>query len=1443
MTNRDDSMESSEASEPTTTTTSGPVALTGYIYQRDVSLWLALHLIIEKGRCDALTVEPVDEEDAIASVEASSTMEKPLTLEEARNGHAETTLRDLTLSVQVKMRNTDPWNIDAINKVLTHGTRRVPALDALDADPHRHFLFVTNAAVQGVAKNLRARSPLSFSRRIPYSTAKLRTKFGTQVDLDARIGVLPDLDTEKLDGRIDRILSTYLKVPTHRLADCRKALAECVFVQMTKGGGSLTRSTIERIVTTHGGYLGPFGKDGLFVPPKNYAKIQSVFTQGHAVFIRGPSGTGKTTVAWRLIGTLMNADTRGREIIEAKHPDDVPESNPNRPVLVYIEDPFGHYSLSPNARLWVKALPALLREADPDRIIVVTSRSDLFAAAGAKNIGHSLVKLHPEEYDAPRRARLFNAHLNALPANRQDPVYRERRYILQELETPLEFDKFFSRISAHRDEDGPVQGHIRIILASAKNTAIEDRLILALQDRNLETPAALAWGLLTAFPKLDGPTLDRVLSQLELDDLEGLRTVPDETLDAVESLFTDLVDKHSLRRRDDRYVYRHNRDEKGLRLTFQKQRREASRHLSRLVGSLLDEETEEAEDAAIALAVRIENDGDWLARETLPTTPKNPFKAMEDAEQRKRNYAAASARRLKLTLPRPFRARMDEALVARALRADGTSVRSAFEHLALVGSEFCPEARLARWLLARSGKDSDDFADFMMASWIDIQEDDAFYEEMKDHPSTRPLLRSYVTHGAPGERHHRLGALIAPLYRLDPEIGPTFQQALIDNVDRLGGINASFLAEGAFRDIDQADSVVEVVCDALQRLEDAEPWPESDDWESINDIMSDEEAQWHGEHLGMESQDTANVLETYVDRVREAGQWEKLKTTLNTPESLLVWLRATQGQDVQRQYEEMAYLREALKAHGREVAFWSRASRAGDGPVEFAWEALASETASVSEAASSYLVQSGAELGAERITNLRALRGSQGVIEAVYHWETEVRQWQDAREDQTNDALTALASVRRRLPTVHPIDPMAVSLMDVEQSVLGALGILQMTPQQADATVEQLEGIRNPASREFDLAVLKAQAARGKDVRPELEDRLQARSTPTVWDRNYLEMVTQTLCDLGFADAALSYVNHPHCTVARTAAAHCLATADAFPEALEALLKSKSRSVMEVLWSYLGDKPADAVQPQLEALLENEAHDLERTDIERVFYPYAERAAERLLDLRVDDLAMEMDSLRQRAWTTQSDDLAWDLVQLIVRHSPAATLGDLLQAALNGDEPATMRQALLAAFIAEASPVDLSTIDHAILFSQFRRTVASHRISMALVIGLHANDEQLEALVDRFGAMEIDQLMTIPLAAGFANRSEKLDTSPADQEILESRKRAKLKSVLRHIDPRLAELISCALTEGELIDPAKLGTLGHVGLRKPLVHRLSGTVFAEPKKAKIEPLGGARQEY
>jgi hypothetical protein len=261
-----------------TTGGAGGYSIAGYEYQIDVSVWLALDLVLANRLTRELVLEPATEED----IEADLTEFEPgrITSTAALDGYR--------LIVQAKLRTGDAWSVKAVKALLEHGEARASAAKRLE-DPRARYLLVTSAGLNGGAADLRVRRagswpkagqmPITIERTLPAGSA-------------GRVAVIGNEDEERLNTDIKELLRESFRVPNARLEECRRALREEARLRIGgAGGGRWTRPELLRLVRRHDGYIASSPELDHYVHPTNWCELLGALRDRHAALIIGQSGT------------------------------------------------------------------------------------------------------------------------------------------------------------------------------------------------------------------------------------------------------------------------------------------------------------------------------------------------------------------------------------------------------------------------------------------------------------------------------------------------------------------------------------------------------------------------------------------------------------------------------------------------------------------------------------------------------------------------------------------------------------------------------------------------------------------------------------------------------------------------------------------------------------------------------------------------------------------------------------------------------------------------------------------------------------------------------------------------------------------------------------------------------------------------------------------------
>lgn len=1256
-----------ESETKTESKKSASYSLEGYVYQRDVTVWLGLSLIVEKQVCAAILVEPANEEDAEAAIDSSDEAET----------NSDLKTEQYTLTLQVKSRSTGPWDIGAVKSLLEHGKRRDSALKQLE-DKDRRFIMITDADLRGTARTLSINSPLSFSKDIPASL-----KCYNDISLTGRLGVLARLDREKLDNRINVLLTDRFKVPRAEREKCYKVLGDQIFALMRQGGGRLTRATLIDILQKHGGYLGGFAEEDIFVPPSNIDKFHDALQDRHAVIIRGPSGTGKTFLSEYLINRSLESFPTGCVRVKAKTPTDIRAQDLGDSVIFDIEDPWGKYKPSDNAAEWTADLRDQIRSASEDRRFVITTRSDLFTAADVKNLDPFIVDLTAEHYSARDRAKIYNARLEKLPLPLKRLANRHRAECLRDLETPLEIQKFLDMLRDPRKDNETDHAFVQRALDSAKNEAIEDRIVKTVREEKHENEAALIWGFLAAFPKLPRVTLEDVLSNLE--------GISDDILDQADEFAARLIERHTLRLRDGHLSYRHNRDEKGLRESFGKQRRQASRLLSSLVGCLLADPSQDLRSGAISLAAQIQDDKQLSLKISLET------QGILDAE-----------------------------LLSSSMSCTPETGERAFHRLANLGSPSARPTKLAKWLTHRSG---DDGFFGMLTRWTPSQDTDAFYAEMSADPHTVDLIKAYLMNVAPILGHQKLGGLWKRLYRIDPNIGSTFRSILKEHLDAIEAIDTNFFMHGAFKELDKCGELATAIVEQYSHYDNIEIFNNAQAWDHINEVMPDEEAQNHFEYFGMDHYSTRELLKCYVEEVRTRLDWRTLVPILTTPSAIGLWLDVIKKDEELADPAEIEHLYQACQETKVEPLFWKEIETRNAG--EFYDRAfnlsLLNEPNALRDNALKLMVQLDAFDEKRFIEALRLSRGATGITETFFA----------LRSVTPEDAL-----FQRIAQNIMD------ALTDGEKRVLYLLS--DDFPFQASSPDDKdlLLNHQDERARSYQLRIFRALALEGDDISPFLHEQLQKASKPSSADRFYLGSLVNVIEELGMTSILSHFFTHEHSIVRAGAFRAALFDVEIFPDNLLPFLGDKSRDVLDIVSEFIKDRPLEACQAAIEMLIKNESYAIEQGAQYSTVYPYAYAASERLQKTAADISPETVSFALKRARESDDRDMTQSLIRLAARFGDQPLINLIYDISQDSNESESLRENAILSIILEKKNPDIKNISTKTLINSLAKAPISIAKWVAILTGQSGSLEQIRKVIPELSRFNNRPLLALPLAFG-----------------------------------------------------------------------------------------------
>lgn len=718
---------------------SGNPGYAGYEYQIEVTVWVALDLILAKGATNEVVIEPRSDEDLEAAVKDPSTASLGLRTAGER----------LDLILQAKTRSGSPWSTSAIADVLLgkdadqtdKGNKRSRPLEMLQAASQRRYVFVTNEASAEGLRPHEGEHLFDFpevDELPPHSRGGYNAI--VQAALAPRILLLTGVTREVLAARISALLSQHGHVPASKHAGCLRDLRDAVR-QRIQGvsEGRWKRSELLDVLVRHGGSVAPTRDMDHYIRPSSFDAIKDRIDTSHAAVIVGPSGTGKTLTA-DILELDLRRGTPPFDVVGEEHGPGHVRHHLTRsdPILFHLRDPWGGNRLTPGADRWSGELPKLLDSAGPGRKFLITSRSDVLQSAGhelMKDLQPYVVSIEVEDYGPTRLGEIYDGIAADLTGHARRLAGQHRDRALAVLTRPYEIKRFLVALSR---ESGEKPRKIDKILADSQIEAISKVIADQIASFGLDgvESSAVIWAMLNARGAVARDVFAKLGRRLRATD-PALR--PD-----IEGLIDFLVAGQNLRRDGAALSFHHPRVEDGLRLTFMRRARDAERTLSTVVDVLVgwDHGSE-----------------DWGLETGLGIL-----------------RAAARIEDLHLDLSEPTQERLDAHLEAVALSADKrTDFESALRDLEHFGSPEHVPSRLARILIDGGPKTE---APMLSERWRAPQVSDDEVATLRSDGRTKTLIDRFVREVLPFTHREYHPELIALLSKIGSDLDDAFWDAL-----------------------------------------------------------------------------------------------------------------------------------------------------------------------------------------------------------------------------------------------------------------------------------------------------------------------------------------------------------------------------------------------------------------------------------------------------------------------------------------------------------------------------------------------------------------------------------------------------------------------------------------------------------------------------------------
>ena len=811
---------------------SGGQSIAGYEYQIDVSVWLALDLVLANRLTHELVLEPASEED----IEADLAENEPgrLTSTAALDGYR--------LIVQAKLRGGDAWTVAGVKALLEHGDARPSAAKRLK-DEKARYLLVTSAGLNGGTRGMRVRRAGSWPKPgdMP-STIKSALPAGSA----GRVAIIGNEDEERLATDIKTLLTESFRVSNARLEDCRKALREQARVRIGgAGGGRWTRAQIEQVIRRHDGYIASSPELDHYVHPTNWGELRAATGERYAALIIGQSGTGKTMATRKLYDELRKGVPGLARVPITLGPDQLRDDVTEPPVLYDIEDPWGRYDFDPKSRPWNDQLAQFFAKAHPDRMIIATSRLDVAQAAGALDtVKPWRIGLEAEHYGQAERRRLYRTRIDALPRKLQALAKESEGSVLAELATPLEIQKFFDALPTLDDKErrNPA-GLVAEAIRRAHQNSIERTVIDQVEERGDVRAAAVLWGLLKANDKLSL----RLLREIE----ELLAENGPQFEKGVSPLVTFFVAARNLRQAESTITYYHPRVEAGIEQALDRDRLVARRTL-RLLTDILVSADGPGEAWGITASARL-----LLAADRTPELKPAPS-------------AAAQAK--------------IDAWLAGELAKGGKEFESNLNLAEAAGSTDSNVSEIARFLLHRPDRTFE-----WMHIWGPPEHDEAWYARMRADPAVKAVVETFIRDVLPRARDDFRVSFVTEAERVASGLTSAFLAAATTAVHYGVTHSHDAIAEGALKDLAGFEAIVDTaVAVRTPSAADFKRYAETN-----LAITNGEYSEDYAEHLS-DNEDgwtAGEFLEAYVQRVRATVGWRHLAEHRHRDRLLYYWFR------------------------------------------------------------------------------------------------------------------------------------------------------------------------------------------------------------------------------------------------------------------------------------------------------------------------------------------------------------------------------------------------------------------------------------------------------------------------------------------------------------------------------------------------------------------------
>lgn len=827
------------------TKSGGAAATEGLLYQAEVCVWTALDLLLVRKTAVAIDVEPLTHEDIEALIEPAidgATVETGM-------------LEGYRLIVQVKHRSTGPWSAADLNRVLDNGEKRESPRSRLVRDQGARYLLVTDADVSGAAARKLLVEAVGDWPVSDALTPSWREFAGPG---DARLAVLGSATARVIKWKVTDLLRDFFRVPGNRVDACLKDLRDEALIRSRAGADSTwSREDLAAVLKRHEArWTATSGLDD-FIPPDKWPNIAQQSEAG-AVLIAGASGTGKTVAAKVLCDHIRSTAAAAPAFVAATTPAQFEAALEQRPVLIYVEDPWGKFDPSPDAVNWNRTLTAAFPRAGDDLHLVVTSRRDVLAAAG--DIGKILtpwtVSLEAEDYSDAQRIRLFETRLTRLDGPTRLVAATWRGDALALLETPLEIERYFIALETARQEGDTDHDLHRKALENAHHKRFETAIADEIVARGDVARAAVVWALLKGFSS----PRDADFGRMRRDLVHRGQTFAT----GLSGLLAFLVTGRSLRLADAGYSYAHPRVEAGL-------------------AKAMDRERDAAEDALVAVIdalVARNGVGDRLAAGRLVAA----IRRENVARDRDDRFGMPEA---------PAHDLIDAALESCVEADSPMRFSDAFALIAEAGSSRSRLGQVAAWLKEIAHRDG-----WMIPFWANADRTHAWFEWARQDSRLEPFLNGFITDVLMRDRLEYGDGLPQRLGDFGFDLGPAFRAALRKMLDYGFDDRASVIIRGVLDDFDETLLIAAeaaAICNAPTVPRSRETY-----LDQVNGVYDDEYANYL--ESGPEDDSgwvAGELLDSVVERLHREQGWRAVQSAGFGQAAIWPWHKAaSRGTDI-----------------------------------------------------------------------------------------------------------------------------------------------------------------------------------------------------------------------------------------------------------------------------------------------------------------------------------------------------------------------------------------------------------------------------------------------------------------------------------------------------------------------------------------------------------------